>query len=389
MFLGKLFYLRNIYYGIITSVVLIGLIIGFGIFTVPNSPPNSSDNPNTLPNEFPFIQQDFNILEFNNTPWTAEELGDNVKWAGVVQDGIPPIENPNYVSASEADAYLFDTDIVFGLDFNGQVIAYPQYILVWHEIVNENFDDLKITLSYCPLTGSAVGFVGHFLTVETTFGVSGNLLNSNLVMYDRDSHSHWPQILGQSIDVDEGVVELEKVQLFWTTWAQWYNAHPDTLVLSEETGHFRSYGSDPYGDYLSNSSYYSSGSPWFPVMTNNNNLSDKTVVYGISNSGSNLAIEKDLLRSNKVLNLNLSDQRIVAFYDNELNVARIYKSTIGIQDYAFKYEDGKFIDIITDTEWTVEGKSSIGALEPIVYFDVMWFAWFAFHPDTTLVFVEG
>ncbi|MHA1992456.1 MAG: DUF3179 domain-containing (seleno)protein, partial [Candidatus Hodarchaeales archaeon] len=124
-------------------------------------------------------------------------------------------------------------------------------------------------------------------------------------------------------------------------------------------------------------------------MTNNNNLSDKTVVYGVSIAGSNLAIEKDLLRSNKVLNLNLSDQRIVAFYDNQLDVARIYKSTIDDQDYAFKFEDGKFIDLNTDTEWTIEGKSSIGSLEPIVYFDVMWFAWFSFHPDTTLIYVEG
>ncbi|MHA2105087.1 MAG: DUF3179 domain-containing protein [Candidatus Hodarchaeales archaeon] len=381
--------MRNHYYGIITSIILIGIILGFGIFTIPTDHSDPINNSNNLPKEFPFVQQEFNILEFNSTPWTAEELSDNVKWGGVGKDGIPPIENPKYVSGLAADSYLLDTDIVFGLDFNGQVIAYPQYILVWHEIVNENFKDLKITLSYCPLTGSAVGFVGHFLTVETTFGVSGSLLNSNLVMYDRDSDSRWPQILGQSIDVNNVVIELEKVQLFWTTWAQWYKAHPDTLVLSEETGHFRSYGSDPYGDYLSNSSYYTSGSPWFPVMTNNNNLSDKTVVYGVSIAGSNLAIEKDLLRSNKVLNLNLSDQRIVAFYDNQLDVARIYKSTIDDQDYAFKFEDGKFIDLNTDTEWTIEGKSSIGSLEPIVYFDVMWFAWFSFHPDTTLIYVEG
>jgi len=136
-------------------------------------------------------------------------------------------------------------------------------------------------------------------------------------MYDRDSDSRWPQILGQSIDVDNVVIELEKVQLFWTTWNQWYKAHPDTLVLSEETGHFRSYGSDPYGDYVSNDTYYTSGSPWFPVMTNNNTLLDKTVVYGISHSGSNLAIEKDLLRSNKVLNLNCFYQYISKKFDSK------------------------------------------------------------------------
>ena len=347
-----------------------------------NSGDNSSSN--TVNRTFPFIPVNFLITKFNNTPYTHTEFASNVRSGGVGKDGIPPIEIPQYIIGKEADSILADTDIVFGLDYQGKVIAFPQYILVWHEIINENIGGVKITFAYCPLTGSAVGYVGHFLTVETSFGVSGNLLNSNLVMYDRDSDSFWPQILGEAINGAHEGEQLQKVQLFFTTWNKWYAQHPDTQVLSENTGHIRNYGYDPYGSYTSSNTYYQTGSPFFPVMTSSDVLSDKTVVYGISEQGSHLGIEKDLLQNNRVLNLNFSNHRIVAFYDDHLDTARIYKSSLFGQDYAFDYVNGSYIDLNTNTTSSIDGSLTIGTLEPIVYFDVMWFSWYAFHPDTTL-----
>ncbi|OLS26729.1 MAG: hypothetical protein HeimC3_08310 [Candidatus Heimdallarchaeota archaeon LC_3] len=377
--------MRNLQYGLITAITLISIVVGFGLISYPNS--SHDTNNGSESSETIYLPQNITLTTFNASEWLSSELSDNIRSGGVAKDGIPPIENPKYVSGLEASTYLSDNDIVFGLDYQGNILAYPQYILVWHEIVNEEFSDVKITLSYCPLTGSAVGFKGHFLTIETTFGVSGKLLNSNLVMYDRDSDSYWPQILGTSIQGDHTNQDLETVQLFWTTWGQWYNLHPDTQVLSEDTGHFRAYGSDPYGSYNSDANnYYNSGGPFFPVMTQSDILADKTIVYGISFNESNLAVEKSILRSNKVINANISNQNIVTFYDDQLGVARVYKSNIGDQIYTFKYENDTIFDVNTGTEWNIEGTSSIGSLEPIVYFDVMWFAWYAFHPDTTLIY---
>jgi hypothetical protein len=377
----------------IAVIVLIGIVIGFGVLTIPQLLNNTLNSENILDNSkqdtrgdtFPFIPQNFSIIKFNNTPFSHSQFENNVQSGGVSKDGIPPIEDPKYVTGSEADAYLADTDIVFGLDYGGRVIAFPQYILVWHELVNENIGGQRISIAYCPLTGSVVGFKGHFLTVETTFGVSGNLLNSNLVMYDRDSDSFWPQILGEAINGPYQGEQLEKVQIIWTTWEKWFSQYPETEVLSEDTGYVRSYGYDPYGSYASDNTYYQTGSPFFPVMTSDSTLSDKTIVYGVSFDGSTIAIEKDLLRSNRVINLELSNQRIVAFYDENLDTARVYKSTVEGQDYAFDYINGSLVDLTTNTTWSVDGSSVIGSLEPIVYFDVMWFSWFAFYPDTTLV----
>jgi hypothetical protein len=225
--------------------------------------------------------------------------------------------------------------------------------------------------------------VGHFLTIETDFGTSGKLLNSNLVMYDRHSDSYWPQILGESITGDNVGQELEKVQLFWTTWEKWSDRYPTTLVLSQSTGFSRSYGSDPYGE-----AYYTSGGPFFPVMERNNILPDKSVVIGIDYQNEQTALQKTVLQDHKVINTNVGNQNITIFYDEQLDVARVYKNNLGDDEFTFKYESGEFIDLQTGNTWTIEGESSIGTLEPVVYFDVMWFAWFAYNPDTSLILFE-
>jgi len=193
--------------------------------------------------------------ELSNDPDIVrlQQIAQSIQSGGPPPDGIPPIELPQYWPATEADEFLLDNDIIFGFIQNGQAKAFPQRILVWHEIVN---DIGNVSITYCPLTGSAIGFLGKVGNTQTTFGTSGRLVNSNLVMYDRASNSYFPQILGRGVTGDHLGTRLEKVQLLWTQWEKWKAEYPDTLVLSSATGNIRNYDFDPYGNYKLTNTYY-------------------------------------------------------------------------------------------------------------------------------------
>ncbi|WP_303908217.1 DUF3179 domain-containing (seleno)protein [Thiohalomonas denitrificans] len=124
-----------------------------------------------------------------------ESYESSVVAGGPGRDGIPSIDKPRFIPPEEADRYLSSDDIVFGVTLNGQAKAYPRGILVWHEVVNDRIGDRTISITYCPLTGTALGFERG----DTTLGVSGQLVNSNLILYDRATESLWPQILSTAI----------------------------------------------------------------------------------------------------------------------------------------------------------------------------------------------
>ncbi|HZA57204.1 MAG TPA: DUF3179 domain-containing protein [Candidatus Udaeobacter sp.] len=192
--------------------------------------------------------------------WSLDDFTRNIQSGGPPKDGIPPIDKPKYVPAAEAEKFLKPNDIVFGLDYQRLAKAYPQKILVWHEIVNDEIKGEKIAITYCPLTGSSVAFRGRSRDgAMLTFGTSGKLVNSNLLMYDRQTDRQWPQILGMAIDGKNKGTLLEEIPLAWTHWSRWRQRHPDTVVLSTDTGYFRSYGTDPYGSYDKSGTYYDSG----------------------------------------------------------------------------------------------------------------------------------
>ncbi|MDY7081249.1 MAG: DUF3179 domain-containing protein, partial [Halobacteria archaeon] len=182
-----------------------------------------------------------------------EAYANNAVSGGVSKDAIPSIDNPKFVSPDSVD-FLKPRDIVFGVEMNGDVKAYPQKILVSHEIVNDAMGDENVSVTYCPLTGTAIGYKRG----GTTFGVSGNLVNNNLIMYDRATDSRFPQILGTAVSGKHKGKSLEEFRVVWTTWENWRNQHPDTQVLSTDTGFLRNYDRDPYGSYNPIGGYYES-----------------------------------------------------------------------------------------------------------------------------------
>ncbi|RNJ80627.1 MAG: DUF3179 domain-containing protein, partial [Nitrosopumilus sp. B06] len=182
---------------------------------------------------------------------------EKIRGGGPPRDGIPSIDSPIFESADKQS--IPDSDVVIGLYINGESRAYPLSILVWHEIVNDVVGGTPVSVTYCPLcyTNQVFERVIDGQTVE--FGTSGKLYNSNLLMYDRLTESYWSQALGEAVKGELTGSVLELVPFDVITWGDWKKLHPDTLVLSTETGHARAYGVDPYGDYYTNPNLF------FPV----------------------------------------------------------------------------------------------------------------------------
>ena len=320
--------------------------------------------------------------------WSLEDFTRNIQSGGPPKDGIPPIDKPKYIPRTEAEKFLKSTDVVFGLAYQGIIKAYPQKILVWHEIVNDEVNGEKISITYCPLTGSAVGFRGASRDgTRLTFGTSGKLVNSNLLMYDRQTGSQWPQILGVAVDGKNKGTVLDEISLAWTQWSRWRGQQPDTLVLSTDTGHLRTYGRDPYGSSDQRANYYDSGGPLFPVMAKDNRFSPKEVVVGVKANGQQMAIQKQAMRNKKVTNTSLDGLPLVAIYDPDLDVVRVFVRRVGEKPTSFASQKGRVVDELTSSQWTLDGRAITGKaagiqLKQQASFDVMWFAWYAFFPKT-------
>ena len=304
--------------------------------------------------------------------YTIEELNDNARSGGPPPDGIPSIDDPNFLPADESPRNLVDESPVFGVEINGDARAYPQYVLVWHEIVNDVVGGEPVAVTYCPLTGTAQGFYRG----ETTFGVSGQLINTNLVMFDRATDSYWPQILARGITAPHEGEYLDEFHVIWTTWKRWRTAHPDTQVLSEDTGFARNYGSDPYGDYLPPSGYYSNENTLFPPLQTNDRFPLKQVVIGTRSEDGAMAITKEQLRKDTVIGGSINGVAYDSVYEPELDTGYVYRNPDSL-------------DVVTDgNRYTVGGEPYDPddlPLERQIAFDAMWLAWYGYYPSTVVL----
>ncbi len=306
---------------------------------------------------------------------------------GPPRDGIPAINNPLFISGAEAETkgWVADRSLVDGISIANGSRAYPRSITVWHEIVNDVIDGVPTSLTFCPLTGSAVGYRGKSSDGRPlTFGTTGMLYNSNLVMYDRQTDSRYPQIMGLGISGPNKGFELEQIPATTTTWAKWKSAHPDTLVLSRDTGYARDYSVYPYGDYDTN------GSVFFPVAYESSRFSAKKQVTGARVGMDSAAFVKDDLRGTVVANLMLGGHPVVAFYDGSMDFVRVFSRTVSDSTYTFSFDNFQIVDKETGSVWNGQGVATSGALEntslsPVNHLHVMWFGWYAFHPSTAIV----
>ena len=167
---------------------------------------------------------------------------DEVRWGGVIQDGIPPLRKPEMIDANLA-TYLQDDNIVFGIEINGKAYAYPKRILAWHEMFTDTIDDIPVAGVYCTLCGTVILYKTQHKGVQYQMGTSGFLYRSNKMMYDKATQSLWSTHTGKPVIgplVDQGI-ELEYLSVVTTDWKTWKKQHPNTKVLSLKTGHRRNY----------------------------------------------------------------------------------------------------------------------------------------------------
>src|SRR3989338_1264282 len=218
-----------------------------------------------------------------------------------IDRGIPALaeENINFVSVEEADKWIEDNELVLALDYKGTERVYPLQILVWHEIANDKINGEPILITYCPLCGSGIAYERKIEIngekVETRFGTSGKLYNSNLVMYDEKTDTYWQQIDGKAIVGELTGQELKEISIDTVVWRDWKSSHKDSEVLSKETGFSRQYGKDPYGNYYEDSFLI------FDVENQDNRIHPKTVVFGIGVNGEFKAYREEYLIKNNII----------------------------------------------------------------------------------------
>lgn len=226
------------------------------------------------------------ILACSSNP--SIEVGelDNGEWSipitevfdgGPGKDGIPALLNPTLTTVNDSDL-LKDTDLVIGYKNGGDVRAYPHVILDWHEIINDNIDGVSLAVTYCPLTGTGIGWNRVVNGSETSFGVSGLLYNTNLIPFDRATGSNWAQILNESVNGSLIGEKIDLIPLFETNWKTWKALYPNSRVVSKETGFSRTYGTSPYGDYNTNNDRF-----LFPV-DKDSRLPSKERVHSITDN---------------------------------------------------------------------------------------------------------
>jgi len=297
------------------------------------------------------------------------------------RDGIPSIDNPKFAIASEAD-FVFDENIVVGVNYGNESKAYPLFILTWHEIVNDEIGGLPISVTYCPLCYTNQVFERTINGQITELGVSGKLYNSNLVMYDRLTESYWSQAIGLAIMGELTGTQLNKIPFDVMFWSDWKTLYPNTLVLTPETGHLRPYGSNPYSDYFKDPRVL------FPLENKDERIPLKEVVLGFEFNEVSKAYRLVDVESKKIINDKVGDKEILIVSTVPL-MGRAFERTVGEQSLEFEWSKDVIIDKQTQSQWNIEGKAISGPLEGeqlkrIVYDPGFWFEWAAFHPETEL-----
>lgn len=299
---------------------------------------------------------------------------EEITWGGVRVDGIPSLDNPKLVDVKDA-GYMVDSDLVFGVEINGDVRAYPLRVMGWHEMFNEVIGGVPVALAYCTLCGAGILFETQLEGRDKplVFGSSGFLYRSNKLMFDRETNSLWNQFTGEPVAgklVDENIkLKIRPVTI--TSWEAWRKQHPDTKVLSLDTGHFRDYGSG-----VVYNEYFSSPNLMFPTLVRDeSDVTRKEFVFGIREFGAAKAWPVKAFRDKKIINDTMGGKNIVLVGDADTRTVRAYQRddqtfNAGSVDGVIKSEAG---------DWKLSEDFLIGPngekLARVAGHVAYWFAW--------------
>jgi len=273
---------------------------------------------------------------------------DQILSGGPPKDGIPAILKPVFITAVEA-GFLNEQDRILGLVEGGEAKAYPIKILNWHEIVNDTLAGKPVLVTYCPLCGTGIGFRPLINGRRMTFGVSGLLYQSDMMMYDHQSESLWSQISMKAIAGPMTGAKLTHIFLEHTTWGEWRRAHPNTKVLSTKTGFSRDYQRDPYLGYAQRADLM------FPIKQTDSRFHPKEWVLGLEVGGMFKAYPFSELKKVKgLVHDQIDGQRVQIKFNTEAHSASATDAT---------------------------GK-------PLPSVMAFWFAWYTFHPESEIFMAD-
>ncbi len=301
-----------------------------------------------------------------------------VRDGGPGKDGIPSVDNPQFIAVGEVD-FLQDDDLVEGVVYKGKQRAYPHAILDWHEIVNDDFDDISYALTYCPLTGTGIAWDRVVDGQLTTFGVSGKLYNNNLMPYDRRTDSYWSQLKLLCVNGTLIGTEAATFPTIETTWKTWKKMYPNSEVLSKNTGYSRNYGVYPYGGYKTDNDYL-----LFPNSINDDRLPSKERVLGVLNKGANRVYSLNLFATPKVIFDTLGDDELIVIGSQADNFIVAFRKgdldgfTLDLSQLPVLGMDNAGNALTIDGR-IVEGPLSGTRLEQPISFMGYWFAFGTFY----------
>jgi len=307
-------------------------------------------------------------------------------------DQIPALTDPTFVASGSPEAdYLTPESRVVGLILNGEPLAVPLGILRYHEIVNLNRGEEQVAVTYCPLTGSSLTF-DRAVIVGAEFGVSGVLTRNNLVLYNRGDGepSFFAQMRGQAICGPLARIRLgiPMVASWEMRWDAWQRLHPDTRVVSRETGFGRAYHINQNAEYdqIDNPDRLIAV-PLDPRRP------PKELVLGIpigGDGGPAFPFEAMKAWERRVFSVRRESRDVVVFWDRSAEAATTFYTMLDGVELTFEVAVDGYRDVETGTLWRLDGLATDGPnsgrrLEPLAEaFVAFWFAWADFYPETVL-----
>lgn len=312
---------------------------------------------------------------------------EEIVWGGVPLAGIPALDDPPTIPASQA-AYLLEKEEIFGIVVAGRARAYPLRFLSWHELLNDTLGGEPIVLSFCTLCGT-----GIFYRARTPdggvyrFDTSGLLYLSNKLMVDRGSRTLWSNLTGEPVvgRLARSPVRLEMLAGTLTTWEAWRRQHPDTTVLDlraieKEMGPVHRY------EYRPGAAERSRRGVSFPVWIASDALGRDREVFTLRLGGGAKAYPVDKVLSRQVVNDEIGGEPVVLIGDTGSGSVRAFRRA----SHVFRAgNDDRLLDE-SDRLWKV-GETGLTALEPgalesplrrLPGHVAFWFGWYAFFPHT-------
>lgn len=322
---------------------------------------------------------------------------------GPPPDGIPPLDDPVFIAVDAALDLLDDAEPVVAIEIDGDARAYPVQVMIWHEIVNDTVGGVPVSVTYCPLCNSAVSYRREIRGVETTFGTSGRLFASALVMYDRATETLWTHFDGKGVVGLLAGEQLEIIASPLMSWNEFRSAYPTGLVLDPTaTGFDRDYGRNPYVGYDD-----ADTAPFLFRGAIDDRSLPKQRVVGINLGGDTAAFTLEAISGDgaAATNTAVGGTDIVILWkagqstaleedrvDNgrDVGTVGVFVPSANGRALTFAASDGVITDRETGSVWNVSGEATEGELagsrlERIAHLDTFWFAWATYQPGTILV----